>query len=440
VITTNAEWDAKNAALAKKPIYVFAIGGQARVYTTHDLVREGITGAIPDYKAWLKTPKGASQSIDVLNGTSSIGELEIEVIEQNGEIRTLIGANVLEGRTATLSVGYPGIAYSNFIPLHTYQLYKINPGKDYTSWFFYARDRQMVLKKTIYVHPENGQPLSTANPWVLTGTPGEIIQAVALFALGRGIEEIDRDGLARLDSTAEGMFKTVRPFFFRLAEATEAKQFLETEICKPCGLYPVVDNTGRLSVRSFRPPAAGPVPVFTFNASNMTVLPEVDRMEIVNEVVFKIDGGNTELVFVDATSVSTYGRGSQHSIDSKGLWTVLGAQWWCQTVAQRLFRRFAGVGGGLKGGAPAVRIEAFLMTCPVWVGDYVYVTHPLMPDVLTGALGVTNRIYEVIDREPDFANGKMQYRLLDTGLTGLAPAHKWAASDRDFVIGSSEVY
>ena len=59
-----------------------------------------------------------------------------------------------------------------------------------------------------------------------------------------------------------------------------------------------------------------------------------------------------------------------------------------------------------------------LMTLPVWVGDYAAVTHPLIPDITTGSKGITNRIYEVVDRQPDYANGRMGYKLLDTGLTG----------------------
>jgi hypothetical protein len=74
------------------------------------------------------------------------------------------------------------------------------------------------------------------------------------------------------------------------------------------------------------------------------------------------------------------------------------------------------------------------------VGDLVVVTHSQMPNLLTGELGVTERLYEVIDREPDFARGRMRYRLLDTGLTGMEGAHKFASSDRDFIIESSEVY
>jgi len=449
VIATNTAWDAENAKLGKRPIYVFAIGGETRVYSTCDLAAAGVTGTLPTYAAWLKTPRGATQSIDVVNGSSSIGELECEVVEHLGEMRDLVGTHTLDGRAAVLSVGYPGIAYSNFVALHTYQINKIVPGRDYTSWLFRSRDRQMSQKRTIWTHPENGLALSESNPWIIQGTPVEIVQAVHLFALGRDAAEIDRATLTALDSGAEGLYKTVRPFWFQMSEAFEAKAFLETEIYKCSGVYPVVDNLGRLSLRAFRAPAAGPVSVFSFDENNMCILPQIDRMPIINEVVFKIDeppkGGSTggagnELVFCEATSLSRYGRTARQTIDSKGLRTVLGAQWWCEEVASRMFRRFAGTSAEFRGGAPVVRIEAFLLTLPVWTGDYVSLSHPLMPDILTGVKGVTNRLMEVIDREPDYSNGRMRYRLLDTGLTGLEGAHQFAPSARDFVIGTTEIY
>jgi hypothetical protein len=441
MIQTNANWDVANAGLAKRPIYVFAIDGQAQVYSTHDLTAEGITGA-PAFKAWLKTPRGASQSIDILRGSSSIGELECEVIDQAGAVRQLVGGTTLEGQSATLSVGYPGLAYADFITLHSYTLYKITPSRHYTSWVFRSRDRQMSAKRTIWSHPENGLPIEESNPWVLCGTPAEIVQAIYLFALGRDASEVDREGMEALDSGIEGLYKTVRPFLFILNEPFEAKQFIESEICKVAGLYPIVDNIGRIGLKAFRAPAAGPSAVYTFDADNMIVLPEIDRKEIVNEILFKIDydgsGFANELLYVDATSVSTYGRASQLSIESKGLRTVFGAQWWCQEMADRMFARFSGI--GLRGGAPVANIEAFLLTAPVWVGDYVNLTHPLMPDLLTGALGVEDRLYEVIDREPDYARGRMRYKLLDTGLTGKAGAFKFTPSDNDCIIGTGTVY
>ncbi len=440
MIQTNAEFDARNAALAKKPIYVLSIGGEARVYSTHDLAREGIVGAPVNHRAWLKTPRGASQSIDVLRGSSSIGELECEVIDPDGEMRALVGSTTLEGRQAMLAVGYPGMTYANFVRLHTYTIFKVRPSRHYTSWLIRARDRQLAMKRTVWAHPENGRALCESNPWILQGTPAEIVQAVYLFGLGRDPGELDLAGMRALDSGAEGLYKCVRPFHFVLAEAFEVKQFLESEVYRPSGLYAVVDNLGRISLRSFRPAAAGVTPVYTFTRDNTVVLPEIDRFDVVNEIVWKIDGGARELMYVEATSLSTFGRARQHAIESAGLRTAFGAQWWCQEVSQRLFRRFAGTPGGLKGGAPVATVEAFFLTLPVWAGDFVLVTHPQMPDMLTGALGVADRVYEVIDREPDYGRGRMQYKLLDTGLTGLQPARKWAPSDRDFIIQASEVY
>jgi hypothetical protein len=444
MISTNARFDAKHAALGRMPIYVFAIGGQATVYTTHDLVQQGITGTLPAYGAWLKTPQGASQSVDVLNGSASIGEMSLEVIEHAGAIRTLVGANVLEGSSATLSVGYSGMAYADFVTLNTYRIYKVLPSSSYTSWTFTARDLQLTAKRTISDHPENGEPLSESNPWFLQGTPAEICQAIYLWCLGLDPSQLDRTALLALDSEQQGLYKTVRPFQFRLTEAFEAKQFLESEVYKVAAMHPLVDNLGRISLRAFRAPAAGAAAAFAFDDSNMIVLPDIDRMDITNEVIFQFDdeGGSftNELVFIEETSVSLYGAANQQNIESKGLRTEFGAWWFCEEVARRLFRRFAGAPGGLRGGAPIYSIQAFLMTLPVWVGDYVAITHPLMPDIMTGAAGVVNRLMEVVDRTPDYAGGTMSYKLLDTGVTGQAAAHKFATSARNFLIGTSEVY
>ena len=166
---------------------------------------------------------------------------------------------------------------------------------------------------------------------------------------------------------------------------------------------------------------------------------------MVNQAVWQFDSdgsgyGNYE-TFIEATSVSQYGRGNQFAISSAGLRTELGAFGFAEWVTSRLFRRFSGVAPAIKGGAPLLTLRAFLMTLPVWVGDYVALTHTKMPDITTGALGVTGRLYEVIDRQPDYASGVMQYKLLDTGLSEIPAAHEWGSgSARPLVIGTSGVY
>jgi len=441
VISTNAAWDAKNALMAKRPIYAFTIAGVATVFTSRDLALEGVTGSLPAYKAWLNTPSGASQTIDVVNGTSSIGEMQCEVVDHGGLVRGLVGGNnALIGATVTLSVGYPGIAWTEFVTLQTYELYKVNPTPGYTSWMFVSRDRQMLAKKTIYYHPENGELLSKDNPWYLAGTPVECFLAIVLFALGLDPATVDLAALEALDSPAEGLFSGVRPFLFVLTESFEAKQFIESEILKPSCMYAVVTNTGQISLRAGRAPAAGPSPEFGFTADNVVVLPTLDRMKIINEALWQFDDADgtsmQDVTYLEATSIATFGRGEQFSVQSKGLRTELGAYWFTQWTSQRLFRRFAGTPAGLLGGAPVVDVEAMLLTMPVWVGDYVTLSHPKMPDVMTGALGVVDRVYEVIDRSPDYLRGRMKYKLLDTGLTGVGAAPTYGTA----IIGTARIF
>jgi hypothetical protein len=439
LISASTAWNTKNAALAKKPIYVFAIGGQTTVYSTHDLTREGVTGTLPAFEAWLKVPQGSTQSIDVLAGTSSIGELECEVIDYGGAVRAVVGTVTLEGQTATLTVGYPGIAYTEFVVLHSYVIYKVIPTKTYNGYLFRSRDVQMDAKRTIWDHPLNGDPLSASNPWILQGTACEIVQAIWFLGLGRTTATIDRATMLALDSPAEGLYSASRPYLFSQTEPFAAKQFLEEQIYKSAGLYPVVDNVGRLSLKAFRAPAGGAAPVFAFTADNIVGLPEIDRAEICNDMLFSIDYDgsqyNTTLLFLEATSISTFSRSNERQVQSEGMRTELGAQWWCQEVSARMFARFAGT-TGLRGGAPLVSVTAFFATLPVWVGDYVTLSHPKMPNLFTGALGVTDRVFEVIDRSPDYANGRMQYKLLDTGLTGAPAAAQFDAA----LIGTANYY
>jgi len=447
MIQTTTAWDTANAAAAKMPIYVFAIGGQATVYSTHDLTRFAITGA-PAFEAWLVTPKGSSQSIDIVQCTSSIGELTCEVLDHGGAVRTLVGTNSLVGQTGTLYVGYPGTAWTDFAVLQTYVIYKINPSDGYTSFLFVCRDPQILQKTTIYLHPENGGLLSSDNPWYLCGSPIDCYLSVLLFALGLPASQVDLTRLLAMNSETEGLYYAARPFQFAITESFQAKQFLETEIFKPSLIYQVILNTGQFSLRAPRPPAAGPTPVYTFTADNMTLLPKLDRQAIVNEAVWQFDygaGGGSGYgnynTYLEATSITTFGRGAQQfSVNSRGLQTACGAFWWSEWISSRLFYRFAGTPTGLKGGAPIYTIRAFLMTLPVWVGDYVAVTHPQIPDVTTGALGITARIMEVIDREPNYQDGNLQFKLLDTGLTSVPPAAVWGSGTGAFKFASSLLY
>jgi hypothetical protein len=439
VITTTSTFNTKNAALQKQPIYVFAIGGQSTVYSTHNLTAMGISGA-PAFDAWLRIPTGSTQSIDVQGGTSSIGEMQCEVIDYGGAIRTLVGTTTLEGSSATLLVGYPGTAYSDFAVLNVFTLYKVIPSKSYNSYLFSSRDVQMDAKATIWNHPINGFPLAADNPWIIQGTACEIIMAILLMGLQFDASQVDIAGMMALQSDPQAFYGNARPYLFRESEPFQAKDFIENQILKSAGMYPVVLNTGAYSVRGCRAPGGGASSVFAFTQDNVTVLPEYDRAAILNDMLWSFDVDDngsyqSTLLYLDATSISEFQRSNERQVQSDGLRTELGAQWFSQEISRRMFSRFAGT-TGLRGGAPLWKVTAFLLTLPVWVGDYVTISHPKMPNLFDGSLGVSDRVCEVIDRTPDYANGKMQYTLLDTGLTGAAAAPVLGTA----VIGTAVIY
>jgi hypothetical protein len=124
----------------------------------------------------------------------------------------------------------------------------------------------------------------------------------------------------------------------------------------------------------------------------------------------------TELLFFDAPSLQQYGLAGQHTIESKGLKLARGGASLAALTATRIFRRYAGmdpVSGAPTGGAPALTVQSHFLTLKVEVGDFVYLSHPLLPNLESGGRGVFNRIFEVIEKQPNYTEGTMTYQLLD---------------------------
>jgi hypothetical protein len=59
------------------------------------------------------------------------------------------------------------------------------------------------------------------------------------------------------------------------------------------------------------------------------------------------------------------------------------------------------------------------------VGDIVQITHPWVPNKDTGSMGITNRWYEVISRNPSWGKPSVQFELLDVNWMN-APAYEVA--------------
>jgi hypothetical protein len=106
----------------------------------------------------------------------------------------------------------------------------------------------------------------------------------------------------------------------------------------------------------------------------------------------------------------------QHTIESKGMRLARGGASLAGLTASRIFRRYSGmdpVSSAPNGGATVLTVQSHFMTLTVEVGDFVYLTHPLLPNFETGRRGIFSRIFEVVEKQPNFNEGTMTYRLLD---------------------------
>jgi hypothetical protein len=90
-------------------------------------------------------------------------------------------------------------------------------------------------------------------------------------------------------------------------------------------------------------------------------------------------------------------------------------------LADRTFRRHAF-------GPPVYKFTAQLLTLQVELGDYVWLSHPKVLDMTTGKLGLSNVLCEVIDKQPNYTQGTVDFTLLDTRFINLSTAFQIAAA------------
>jgi len=190
---------------------------------------------------------------------------------------------------------------------------------------------------------------------------------------------------------------------------------------------------GRLALKTMKPPVVQ-TPVFAFSARNIMGIPQTQRVSIVNLVTFQMDvqqGGITtaarsygyQVSYQQQTSLKTYRQVFEQQIQSTGLRVARGAMMLSRLLADRIFRRHAFE-------PPTYKFTAQLATLRPELGDYVWLSHPKVLDLKVGKLGLINVTCEVIDKQPNYAQGTVDFTLLDTRFINLsAPFQIAAAAD-----------
>ncbi|HLI03142.1 MAG TPA: hypothetical protein VKU93_02625 [Terracidiphilus sp.] len=402
----------------------------------------------PEVLPYLIIPSGESQTVNELDGHSSVGQIDAEAIDPTGDLRALAATPGTAGLTARVCLGFPNMNLQAFQTLHTMQLLSMDRSPEGLIRFHLADPQRFLMKQvwtsggpsawqpgddtppppTTTAFMFNGWPVSDKNPRYVQGNPIDILLVACQNELGLGQDPSLPPNLWRMyspgrDSTLinpnpwldipgalalrDGQFSGVR-FEFKITSAQDGKQWIEDQILKPLGLYWVVRANGQLSLKSMKQPVS--VSPFALNDDNIIGTPDTERWPIVN--VLRVTPGTDDsrpipIELVDAASNAVFNQQYEQDVQADGLRYGWGAFLIAGLLADKVFRRHAS-------NTPVYSIQAFLAAVKVEVGDFVTLTHRLMLDLETGAIGVSNVLCEVIDRNPDYSQGRVVLKVADT--------------------------
>lgn len=268
----------------------------------------------------------------------------------------------------------------------------------------------------VYDEQQNYDPLPPPPGWAIF-TPGNDSTLIN----PNSYVDVDQF-LSVRDSQLSGDF-----FEFVITRPIDGKQFIEDQILKPMGLYLIVGADGKLRLKPMKP-LPYQTPVFNLTTNNIIGIPETARQPIINMVTAQIDVDNSglstaaraydgQLTYQQQTSLERYQQVYEQQVEATGLRTNYGATMRSWTLADRIFRRHSFA-------PPVYNVAAHLAALAVELGDLVSLTHPLLVDFQTGKRGVVNITCEVVDRRPDYAQGRVEFSLLDTRFINLAAAYQ----------------
>ena len=417
MIPSTPAFDAARNIAYQEPVWVFALPTLGLTYT----MRKGQAG-LSSAATWMQVPTGVTQSIDNLNGKTTIGSLSVTMVDVGRTLLPLFASTNWYGAAAQILLGFAGLTYpTDYITMFAGIVESVVPTDDHTGWVFTVVDKNRILKDQIYTVGDVGaNPVSSTNPRTLDGNPLALALALLETELAIPAGDIDTAAIAALQT---GRFSTTR-MLFSLTKAQDAATFLEQELLRPHGLYHFVRYDGRISIGDMLAPPI-PVPIaFAFGDSNTLGTPAFDQKTIYNWVEFQLDYDGSNYLdieeFTDAASITKYGLQQQLSITSQGMRTNLQGASRAGITARRIFQRYA------NGPTTMVKLTApSLQACIVEVGDYVTVTNRLLENMAAGTLGWTNRVCQVMNVQPAWSSGKITFSLLDV-TPMLRPAFQYA--------------
>lgn len=424
-------------------------------------------------KPILQIPKGASQQVDELNGQSSVATFSVDAVDPDDSLKALAADPTAIGQLTVFTLGFPGLDISQFATLHTNRIAavgRVAEGK----FTITVQDLLLQLVNNIFINGgpdpwaiglpanpqhtpppavrDNGIPISTNNPRYFSGNPMNLLLAACQNELGMGqatnpILVANTGGGSGTGQAGFGInpswsfFDGINditlinpnPYLdvpsvlalrdtefsgdrmeFKFTSAQSGKSWIEDQLLKPLGLYWITRPTGELTLKTMKHPAATAVPNATpISADQTLTVPATDRWPILNFIQATIpadtDATTTVTVpFVQQVSRTIYQQSYQeHSVTADGLRFVYGGFGKLFLLANRIFNRRAFC-------TPLYTVQTYLEFVTLNLGDFILLTHPLVLDLLTGKMGISSVLCEIIERQPDYAQGGITFKVADT--------------------------
>lgn len=268
------------------------------------------------------------------------------------------------------------------------------------------------------IFPIQGNPIDLAlRFWTSTGLGSNGSYDVYTEEKGLGID-VGLFDISSFESERDDYFSGINFRFLIQETLNDVKTWIETEILRPLSAHLKIRGDGTVAL-SVNRPALPTEATATFDKDNVDDYPAWDHnlRSVINQITinsdFEVVSGEfkRQSIYLDATSISENGEARVFAMDQKGIHDDLGGVTIIEDLESRIRLRFGDP-------APQIKIVAQVEQLLSEVGDIVYLSHPLLPDLSTGLRGIELRQFQIIKRDADYLNGKMTYTLTDTNRSG----------------------
>lgn len=395
------------------------IDGYSRIFTNTSGLGAGyydwiVEGGVADY----------SYTINDTEGGADQATFSFNVLDFQGEITADFPGFVFEGKTVAVKTGLPGLAYSDWTVIFNGYIDTVDSDNNNTEYQFSCLDPTGYLASIVFQNGDDGSPTSDTNFHTLNGHPLDIMLEILQVQLLLPASFVNA---AQIQAYRDGPYSGMQ-FLFKLAQPVAAADFIMNQLLKPIGAYIFVGN-GQITIGSFLPIEV-PTPAATFGPGNWTSIPSAEETggsgsnnALINYIQWQFDKDdeavlttgndsyNSSDVQIYSPSVARYGINNvgELTITADGMRSAFQGFFIAKVISYYIFLQY---------GFKTLIFDSKASEC-IWnsllieTGDFLFVTHPQVPDRINGVMGITNKLFRVLNKTINFSEGRITFTMID---------------------------